>query len=61
MNPAIKYEARIEDESANIIEDESIESKKINPVITIGDEFIDPKTHRVVYKSKPCIHIDESE
>ena len=55
---AIKYEAYIEDESANIIEDESIDPKKINPVITIEDESIDPETHRVVlYKSKPVIFI----
>ncbi len=32
---AIKYEAYIEDETADIIEDESIDSKKINLVITI--------------------------
>ena len=35
----IKYESYIEDESADIIEDESIDPK--NPVITIKDESVD--------------------
>ena len=35
---AIKYEAYIEDEFADIIEDESIDPKKINPVIIIDDK-----------------------
>jgi hypothetical protein len=48
MNPAIKYEANIEDESADITEDESIDPEKINPVITIDDESTDPKMRRVV-------------
>jgi hypothetical protein len=55
---AIKHEAYIEDESVDIIEDESIDPKKINPMITIEDESIDPETPRVVlYKSKPVISI----
>jgi hypothetical protein len=45
---AIKYEAYVEDESTDIIEDESIDPKKINPVIIIDDKSIDPKMHRVV-------------
>jgi hypothetical protein len=35
---AINHEAYIEDESADIIKDESIDPKKVNPVITIEDE-----------------------
>ena len=59
-----KYESYIEDESADIIEDESIDPKKIVPVITIEDESIDPEAHRVVLykwtnnnpkKTKPVI------
>ena len=45
---AIKYEAYIEDESADIIEDESIDPKKINPVIIIDDKSTDPEMRRVV-------------
>lgn len=58
MNPAIEYEAYVEDESADIIKDESIDPKKISPVIIIDDKFNDPETHRVVlYNSKPVISI----
>ncbi len=53
---AIKYEAYIEDESADIIEDESIDPKKINPIITIDDKSTDPEMRRVVlYYRKPMI------
>ena len=45
---AIKYEAYIKDKSADIIEDESFDPKKINPVIIIDDKSTDPKKHRVV-------------
>jgi hypothetical protein len=45
---ASKYEAYIEDESADIIEDESIDPKKINPVIIIDDKSTDPEMRRVV-------------
>ena len=38
----------IEDESADVIEDESIDPKKINPLMAIEDESIDPETHRVI-------------
>jgi hypothetical protein len=49
MNPLIR---RIQ------LKDESVDPKKINPVITLEDESIDPETHRVVlYKSKPVISI----
>jgi hypothetical protein len=65
MNPAIKYEAYIENESANIIEDESIKPK--NPVITIEgesadiieDEFIDPKK-RISVITTEDVSIDAS-
>jgi hypothetical protein len=46
---AIKYRAYIKDESADIIEDESIVSKKINPVTTIENESIVPETPRVIF------------
>ena len=40
------------------IEDESIDLNRINPVITVEDESIDPETHWVVlYESKPVIPI----
>ena len=45
---AIKYEAYIEDESADIIEDESIDPKKINLVIIIDDKSTNPEMRRVV-------------
>jgi hypothetical protein len=38
----------IEDESVDIIEDESIDSKRINPVIIIDDKSTNPEMRRVV-------------
>ena len=38
----------IEDESVDIIEDESIDPKKINPVIIIDDKSTNPEMRRVV-------------
>ena len=45
----IKFEAYIENESADIIEDESIDPKKIDPVIITEDESTDPEKHRVIF------------
>ncbi len=45
---AIKYETYIEDESADIIEDKSIDPKIINPIIIIDDKSTDPEMRRVV-------------
>ena len=44
----IKYESYIEDESTDIIEDESIDPKKINAVIVVDDKSTDPEMRREV-------------
>ena len=55
----IKYESYIEDESADIIEDESIDPK--NPVITIEDEFADSREDEPIDPKKivPVIIIED--
>jgi hypothetical protein len=50
---AIKYRVYIEDKSVDIIEDESIDPKKINPVITVEDESTYKMNPMKTKSSKP--------